>query len=337
MQSSGEDFLADITDDSLGPVKKYRGLPVLSDTHWLTRIDSIQCLLRKYRAVCEAVEEVRDTSSGQSASDADSYIKRLMAFEFLVSAVICQHLLQYTRPLTVALQGTECDIYKAHKMAQHLIKALGLERYAEKFQSLWVGATKISADLGIEPAKKRTISRQRHRANPPVEDVESHYRVAYYYAFLDHTVAHLKSRFPPELEGALLATYLLPSNLSSLSEEIESKLVKKFEPFLPNPSSFSSELATWKVHLAEPDEERENDLVSITCLAHDNKVFYPNISSILILLLTLPVGSCSCERSFSALKRLKTWCRNTMTEECLDAVAMGHINQERSVCPEEIR
>ena len=158
-----------------------------------------------------------------------------MAFEFLVSAVICQHVLQYTRPLTVALQGTECDIYKAHKMAQRLIKALELERSAEKFQSLWVGATKISADLGIEPAKKRTISRQRHRANPPVEDVESHYRVAYYYAFLDHTVAHLKSRFPPELEGALLATYLLPSNLSSLSEEIESKLVKKIRAISSQP------------------------------------------------------------------------------------------------------
>ena len=32
MQSSNEDFLADIADDTLGPVKKFRGLPVLSDT-----------------------------------------------------------------------------------------------------------------------------------------------------------------------------------------------------------------------------------------------------------------------------------------------------------------
>jgi hypothetical protein len=32
------------------------------------------------------------------------------------------------------------------------------------------------------------------------------------------------------------------------------------------------------------------------------------------LLLTLPVDSCACERFFSALRRLKTWCRATMTE-----------------------
>ena len=59
MQPSNEDFLADIADDTLGRVKKFHGLPVLSDTRWLTQIDSKQCLLKKYKAVCEAVAEVR--------------------------------------------------------------------------------------------------------------------------------------------------------------------------------------------------------------------------------------------------------------------------------------
>ena len=157
--------------------------------------------------------------------------------------------------------------------------------------------------------------------------------MAYYYAFLDHTMAHLKSRFPPELEGALIATYLLPGNLSCLSEEIESKLIKEFEPFLPNPSSFASELANWKVHLAEPGKERGKRFgrYHLPCPRQQNI-----LPEHLILLLTLPVGSCSCERSFSALRRLKMWCRNTITEERLDAVTIGHINQERSVCLKKI-
>ena len=160
--------------------------------------------------------------------------------------------------------------------------------------------------------------------------------MAYYYAFLDHTVAHLKTRFPPELAGALLATYLLPGNLTNLSQEIECELIKEFEPLIPCSSSFSSELSTWTVHLVESDDKRGSDLVSITCFAHNNRVFYPNIHAMLLLLLTLPVGSCSCELSFSALRRLKTWCCNTMTEERLDAVAMGHVNHERSSSAQEI-
>ena len=39
-------------------------------------------------------------------------------------------------------------------------------------------------------------------------------------------------------------------------------------------------------------------------VSHYCEEFYPNISTILQLLLTLPVGSCSCERSFTSLRRL---------------------------------
>ena len=65
---NGQNLLADSADEE-------QLIPVLSDTCWLTRIDSIDCLLKHYRAVCEAVEEVRDSSCGQSASDADAFLK----------------------------------------------------------------------------------------------------------------------------------------------------------------------------------------------------------------------------------------------------------------------
>ena len=134
-----EGTLPDCFDEEEDPIPKrqYQGLPVLSDTRWLTRVDSINCLLQHYRAVCEAVESVRDSSTGQSASDADSFLKRLLSFEFLASAVICATF-AYTRPLTVALQAKDCDLLKAHRMAQRLVKTLEIERSgADKFNVLW--------------------------------------------------------------------------------------------------------------------------------------------------------------------------------------------------------
>lgn len=77
--SAQEDILAECAEGDLLPGKRrYEGIPVLSHTRWLTRVDSIDCLLKNYRAVCEAVEGVRNTSSGQSASDAASFLKRLL-------------------------------------------------------------------------------------------------------------------------------------------------------------------------------------------------------------------------------------------------------------------
>ena len=80
--------------------------------------------------------------------------------KFLVSAIICRHVLAYTRPLTIALQAKDCDLYKAHKMAQRLVEALVNERTTEKFSNLWQIITRISSDLEIEPVKKRTVRKQ---------------------------------------------------------------------------------------------------------------------------------------------------------------------------------
>ena len=53
------------------------------------------------------------------------------------------------------------------------------------------------------------------------------------------TLSHTSK--PGELEGALLATYLLPSNTSKLSKDISVKIKPELDVFLPHPSSFESE------------------------------------------------------------------------------------------------
>ena len=129
--------------------------------------------------------------------------------------------------------------------------------------------------------------------------------VLYYFAFLDHILSHLKTRFPPDLEGALLATCLLPGNVNNISKETIADIKAEYAAHLPHPSSFEGEVATWKVHVAETNDQGM-DLLFTCNFVDENKIFYLNIHVILLLLLlSLPVGSYSCERSFSALRRLR--------------------------------
>jgi len=44
------------------------------------------------------------------------------------------------------------------------------------------------------------------------------------------------------------------------------------------------------------------------------------VEQLIRLLLVCPVGSCTAERSFSCLRRLKTWLRTTMTQKRLISV-----------------
>ena len=55
---------------------------------------------------------------------------------------------------------------------------------------------------------------------------------------------------------------------------------------------------------------------------------FSNIKVCLCILDTLPVTSRTCERSFSAMKRLKTYTRSTMVSERLNGIALMHIHQE---------
>lgn len=346
----GEDsnLLADTLEEDeqrTVPDRHYRGLPVLSDTRWLTRVDSIDCLLKNFKSVCKAVEEVRNLSTGQSANDAESFLKRLLSFEFITAAVICYHVLAYTRPLTVALQAKNCDLLKAHFMAQRLIKTLQGERAENKFLSLWKRIVDISVSLGIEPSRRRTVTVQRHRANPPVNSdsegdmIAAHYRIAYYNAFLDHVISHLSSRFPQELHGALLASYLTPGRIKDLTTERIQSIKEEYQGVLPLPSVFENEVNTWKIHVSEfdtADVSLRDELRLATTLAENHNQYYPNIRAILMLLISLPVGSCSCERSFSSLKRLKSWCRNSMCNKRLDSLSVGFINQDRTPTPHAV-
>jgi len=52
----------------------------------------------------------------------------------------------------------------------------------------------------------------------------------------------------------------------------------------------------------------------LEALQNCNKDIYPNINFLFKILVTLPVSTTTPEQSFSTLKRLKSYCRNSMNE-----------------------
>ena len=82
---------------------------------------------------------------------------------------------------------------------------------------------------------------QRNHANPSVGDIESQYRVPYFFTFLDHALDHLNARFSADLQNALIATYFVPQKQPSLTSEVIAKLKSEFEQVLPYPSELDND------------------------------------------------------------------------------------------------
>ena len=81
------------------------------------------------------------------------------------------------------------------------------------------------------------------------------------------------------------------------------------------------EIERWRLKVGDnPVHQDIPGLQSALKLA--DKDLYPNIHTIFKLLIVLPVMSVCCKRSFSALNRLNTWVRSTMTGERLWGLAM---------------
>jgi len=160
----------------------------------------------------------------------------------VLAAVIYQYILAFTRPLSVVLQSKECDLILAHEDARNLVAATQSQRSDEKFHLLYSRATAIASKVGVSPTKPRTVNRQVNRANANVGgDIEVHYKVNFYYPFIDHVIQHLNDRFPEEIKEVLLASFLTPSKLHLLDETAVAKIEQSLGDKLPNKAEFGQE------------------------------------------------------------------------------------------------
>ncbi|KAL4152785.1 hypothetical protein QTP88_000618 [Uroleucon formosanum] len=61
----------------------------------------------------------------------------------------------------------------------------------------------------------------------------------------------------------------------------------------------------------------------------NSKQNFPNYYKLFNVAITLPINSATCERSFSAMRRLKTWMQSTMLQERFSS--LGIINIEKDI------
>ena len=130
--------------------------------------------------------------------------------------------------------------------------------------------------------------------------------------------------------------FYLPNFVLDLTTDDKEAITRFFSPDLPKPETFDTEILIWKSECSEvPRAERLNATLLDTLQLAD-KDFYPNVHAILKLLLTLPVGSVSCERSFSKMRRLKHWSRTTMGENRLNGLALMFVHKDMKISRENV-
>jgi hypothetical protein len=167
--------------------------------------------------------------------------------------------------------------------------------------------------------------------NDSSRSYEETFREKLLYPVLDCFLSELNRRFTEEgfaLIQAVQSLLSLDSPNFLNMDHMEPILSRFGEALNINSALLSGEIAIAKEILRNV-KPPVNYLPRLFSILSDDNSFH-HLRLCMRLALTLPVSSATCERSFSALKLLKTYLRNRMTDERLNALTLLYISKQRT-------
>ena len=228
--------------------------------------------------------------------------------------------------LNSALQAKSANVSGMLEAVKTSSTHISAQRTNEAFHQLFCAAEEKCEEYQLDPLEvpRLRVPSRRYTGEAAAyrpDSTEEYYRKQYF-EFIDVIVTGLSDRYDPDKSG--LAQYLkLEAMLTSgkVDEELVSKYPELDSLTLPiQLEMFKQTYKAKSLHEAK---------VTYRSMEHAVRFLFPQVLVLLKLLLVCPVSSCECERSFSALRRLKTWLRTTMTQRRLNHVSICHVHREQ--------
>lgn len=249
-----------------------------------------------------------------------------------MNLIVTKNLLAYIKGLTVKLQNRSLDINTSFQDINVTIDTLkNVREDVTGFNNICIEtATQIAIEYGIEASHPRQCLKQRHRNNAPAESVEEYYRRNLQIPFIDQLVSDLKARFDNGQATTVEGLFVIPANCKSSTDwkDHYTKFYQEYRELMPQDSSIEAEMRMWEVK-CQANSACESTIVGTLKMC--DKEMFPTIHKSLLILATIPISSCECERSVSALRRLKTYMRSNMVEQRLNGLALMTVHYNRPV------
>lgn len=297
----------------------------LSKTRWACQLQSVKVLMTNLTAVLRCLEEI-------GTSMAVGLLSKLSRFSSVYMLVMFRSMLSTTEGLHVYLQKSTVDLAQATHYKDAVLEGLKSMRTDEMAKNLYNEAKAICEANNISETITGHRRKQRRMEEYTVESplgtrahmsTEGQLRCNIFYPCLDRMISEIKSRFSGV--GAELMKGIQACNPAAddfLSEDSLSLIATHY-----NITLSKEEIMVAKHFLRRRKEEGTiSDMASVYKLLDPD--MFPTLSSVFKAALTIPVSSCSCERSFSALRRLHTWLRTTMGQDRLNHLAVLSIEKE---------
>eukprot|EP00112_Aurelia_sp_Birch-Aquarium-sp1_P013364 Seg2834.3 transcript_id=Seg2834.3/GoldUCD/mRNA.D3Y31 product="52 kDa repressor of the inhibitor of the protein kinase" protein_id=Seg2834.3/GoldUCD/D3Y31 len=326
------------------PEQKQNTLIDVCRTRWILRIDGLIRFEELFESIMDSLEIIKDNVdrswNQESCKDASTLFAACSSFQFILALVVVRNCLAYIRGATMKLQRESMDMIKAYDEIDDIKDELrSVRRNLDiKFEQWFSEARSLSSYVGSDVQMPRTCARQINRENYPGQSSEEYYRRSIATPFLDHLLSELDSRFNPESKILASGFNIVPKVMrkqENIWREEFLKFTDEYKDDLPLLKSMNAEIDRWSTRWSRVSEKDLPDRLSDT-LQMTDELSYPNIYASLKIMATVPITTCTCERSISVLRRLKTYLRSTMKQERMNGLALLHIHREMNLNIEKL-
>ena len=216
-------------------------------------------------------------------------------------------------PLTRKLQSVGVSVPSVKNLIASLQSVLDQDRV--DFNT--VASSIYDEDCAVvgmkEPSVPRAVGIQVHRENVEAESASQYYQRSIFLPYIDGLSSSLLERFNDNSSFFALLSILPPSNPTNIND-IES---------LYSLDNLVNEVKLWRSSLT-PQVNQE----SLPELFLSTQV-YPSVCNVIRIILTLPATTVEAERSFSCMRRVKTWLPSHMTSDRLSDLSVLHCHHKR--------
>lgn len=275
----------------------------------------------QYENVLSSLEEMASNGSDTGVR-ANGLRERFEKGKTVLGLLLALEVIGDLECLNKSLQKRTETISGMRSAIECITSTLQEKRSEESFQEVFDKAVAMVDSLGIEPiqiphqrqpTKRYTGGASQHTPKSP----EAHYRTEFY-KMLDSVDVQFKERFNQ-------------TDLDVLQKLEETLLTGEVDDIVDQYPELNRE--NLKVQLAmfrsKNTFKSSAEVANIMRgMAVEVRGLFDQVETLIRLLLVIPVSSAEAERSFSALRRLKTWLRTTMSQVRLNNAAVCHVHQD---------
>ncbi|XP_008181768.1 zinc finger MYM-type protein 1-like [Acyrthosiphon pisum] len=294
-----------------GPKK----LKSLSETRWSCRAEALKAVLLNFSTLINTLEEISENNIN-SGAEATSLIGNIQNFEFVFCLIILQEIMEHTNVLSKYLQSINISYITVIEMCEQTVDILKDMRTDTEFHKRWIQVIKVTGENNIEPPKlsrKRRIPQKYGGGeNGPQNVPENQLQIL---NGLKNLI--INDNFEENMLTLVCNTYKL--DMQPLKNELNI-FNRMFASKYPNISGESNIFKKKSEYIAN----------------HDIRSGFPLTYTIFKTFLTIPTNTASCERSFSCLRRLKTYLRTTMGQERLSSLSLLQIEKNQQIDEEKV-